>query len=214
MPKTQQRRWVCPHCSSGVLAPSRPRKDDVRRYCLSCSEKTGRLVERSCPALEKQRVASKEKSAARAVSKREAERAKYIDGPYDFVALQRKMAKLPAFKSKRGSWKHHGLPTLELRRSKTKYHSSGHCYYGFGRDRIVVTTGLDPHCGPATLLHEMAHSATFGEHHSALFWSTVRRAAREMWPEATFDFLNARDGWTTQQAIRNGLAELYAKADQ
>jgi hypothetical protein len=71
MAKTVQRRWVCPSCSSGVMAPGRPRRDDVRRYCLDCSKKTGRLVERTCPALETKRVASRATSTAKAKTKRQ-----------------------------------------------------------------------------------------------------------------------------------------------
>lgn len=53
-------RWVCPTCNGGALAPERPRKNDVRRYCLSCSKRTGKLVERVAPVLQ----ARREKAAA------------------------------------------------------------------------------------------------------------------------------------------------------
>jgi len=52
---TKQVRWKCETCDDGLLAPSRPRKNDVRRYCLPCSAKRGTLVERTAPALEKKR---------------------------------------------------------------------------------------------------------------------------------------------------------------
>jgi hypothetical protein len=55
---TKQVRWKCAKCDSGVLAPSKPRKDDIRRYCLPCSEEAGRLQMRVAPALEKQRERS------------------------------------------------------------------------------------------------------------------------------------------------------------
>jgi len=51
----KQVRWKCEMCDDGLLAPSRPRKNDVRRYCLPCSAKRGTLVERTAPALEKKR---------------------------------------------------------------------------------------------------------------------------------------------------------------
>lgn len=54
----KQVRWKCSRCDSGVLAPSKPRKDDIRRYCLPCSEEAGRLQMRVAPALEKQRERS------------------------------------------------------------------------------------------------------------------------------------------------------------
>jgi hypothetical protein len=48
-----------------VLAPTRPRLDDVRRYCLECSKGSGRLVRRVAEALEKKRAARKTRKAAR-----------------------------------------------------------------------------------------------------------------------------------------------------
>jgi|SRR5215469_354832 len=56
-------RWTCPSCSFGVLAPSRPRRNDVRRYCLDCSKTSGRLVERVSPKLEAKREAKKKSQA-------------------------------------------------------------------------------------------------------------------------------------------------------
>lgn len=70
MTAPKQARWVCPRCNVGRLAPTRPRRDDVRRYCLPCSEATGRLVERVAPSIERKRAASSEASRARAASKR------------------------------------------------------------------------------------------------------------------------------------------------
>jgi hypothetical protein len=51
----KQVRWKCGICDHGLLAPTKPRKNDVRRYCLACSSKTGKLVERVAPSLEKKR---------------------------------------------------------------------------------------------------------------------------------------------------------------
>jgi len=67
---SNRRRWVCPNdCGNNVMAPGRMRRDDVRRYCLPCSESTGRLVERLAPALERVR---EEKAAARRKRERKA----------------------------------------------------------------------------------------------------------------------------------------------
>jgi|APGre2960657404_1045060.scaffolds.fasta_scaffold76736_2 hypothetical protein len=52
---TKQVRWKCEKCDDGLLAPTRPRKNDVRRYCLPCSAKSGKLVDRVAPSLEKKR---------------------------------------------------------------------------------------------------------------------------------------------------------------
>jgi hypothetical protein len=46
----KRKRWVCPLCEVGVLGPLRPRKDNAVRYCLPCTEKTGKLKERVAPA--------------------------------------------------------------------------------------------------------------------------------------------------------------------
>ena len=38
--------WSCPNGCGSVRGGKRPRRDDVVRYCLPCSTKSGRLVER------------------------------------------------------------------------------------------------------------------------------------------------------------------------
>ena len=40
------RRYYCGICGSGRLAPEQAGRDDVRVWCLPCSEKTGKLVRR------------------------------------------------------------------------------------------------------------------------------------------------------------------------
>jgi len=64
-------RWKCPNCNSGLLAPTKPRMNDVRRYCLPCSAKTGKLVQRISPALEKKKAEKKVAATKRTSSKRE-----------------------------------------------------------------------------------------------------------------------------------------------
>jgi predicted RNA-binding Zn-ribbon protein involved in translation (DUF1610 family) len=72
--KTTQTRWKCPNCGDGILAPQRPRLDDVRRYCLPCSSKSGKLVERIAPALEAQRTRRNEQRTSKAKKKRQSQR--------------------------------------------------------------------------------------------------------------------------------------------
>lgn len=67
---SKQVRWRCPICQVAVLAPSRPRKLDVRRWCLECSAKSPRLVERVPVALEAKRKERKRAQAKRAAAKR------------------------------------------------------------------------------------------------------------------------------------------------
>src|SRR4051812_12447070 len=80
-----QRLWRCPLCTDQHRAPSRPRRDDARRYCLTCTAETGRLVERFCPSLERQRAerASRQEQRCRARSERERQaalEARSVDG--------------------------------------------------------------------------------------------------------------------------------------
>lgn len=52
--KIRRFRWACPTVNSGhpaVLGSSRPHREDIVRYCLACSEATGRLVLRTAPVL-------------------------------------------------------------------------------------------------------------------------------------------------------------------
>ena len=74
--KTKQIRWKCPSCDKGVLNSSRPRMNDVKRYCLPCSAKSGVLVARVAPALDKQRDEAKAKQTAKQSAKRKKESAK------------------------------------------------------------------------------------------------------------------------------------------
>ena len=71
-----RKRWVCPKCDVGVLAPIRPRKNNVLRYCLPCSQVTGKLVERFCPSLDDARNAKAAKADAKKAAKAEAKKAK------------------------------------------------------------------------------------------------------------------------------------------
>ncbi len=71
---SKQARWKCPNCGDGILAPQRPRLDDIRRYCLPCSSKSGKLVERIAPALEAQRTRRKEQRTSMKKKKRQSQR--------------------------------------------------------------------------------------------------------------------------------------------
>lgn len=70
------RNWICPDCGETNRAPDRPRRDDVRRYCLPCSKRTGRLTEKTCPALDRARTERQTRSAALRKTKTERARAR------------------------------------------------------------------------------------------------------------------------------------------
>jgi len=63
--KKRRKRWSCPICAIGALGPQRPRKDNAVRYCLPCTAKTGKLVERvSVADINKKKAAQEHKKAA------------------------------------------------------------------------------------------------------------------------------------------------------
>lgn len=203
------RRWVCLRCGGGVNGVERPRKDDVRRYCLDCSAKTGRLVERTCPALEKKRAVSSERAAAKrsrlAEREREAIRARYTLGDLDLQKEAQRLWRLPVMKEQK-CWRER-LPDIDIRVSADKTYTSGRSYGG----RVVVTRGYDPYGVREVLLHELVHEVLpMGVHHGDPFYPVLVRAAREAWPHVDFPFgvVNGlRRAWEKDEWIRRTLAE-------
>lgn len=207
------RRWTCPTCNTTVHAPERPRRDDVRRYCLPCSQRSGRLVERRALAAERERAAKAERADARRLASGQAAKAAEQDrltmtGVYlaEPVHLPTEAKRLWNLSTLRGlpRWRR-DLPHIDWRRSAHKVGSSGVSY----GHRIVVTRGSDPAAALATLLHELVHAALpSGEHHSARYWSMLRSAAKEAWPEADWSHFatsHPKTAWQKQAAISYGL---------
>lgn len=97
------KRYTCPTCGTGILAPSRLRKIDVRRYCLPCSEEAGVLVERTCPSRERER---EEKAAAKrdAAKRARAAEAEKVKPKKRIEALMRKMKKLRTYTDEGLRW--------------------------------------------------------------------------------------------------------------
>lgn len=181
-------RWCCPTgAHPAVLAPSRPRRDDVRRYCLRCSEKSGRLVERVAPALEAKRASADDKRKARAATKRERERAHedayYRVGDVDLRAVVASLYRLPVAREWR-TRRHlaEQPPELTVRRTRTgarrlgfaaphKHSISVTIYVGTTqRERPDGTLGPseplrdDEIAAPiSTLIHEVAHILVGGD---------------------------------------------------
>lgn len=177
------RRWVCPTCGEGVHAPDRPRRDDVRRYCLPCSAKAGRLVERACPARENARaraVAQRKASAeVRQISRaaaRELERRQRENAEAHAREVRARLRAMPiteiaglrtreAFEE--AARRYARLKAWEcdlsdcaftIRMSTQNVHTSGVAYPGRSR-RFVVTVGTDIADAHAVILHELAHLA-------------------------------------------------------
>lgn len=158
------RKWTCPRCEDTILAPDRPRKDDVRRYCLPCSEKTGRLVERACPARERERERKKRQRSEAAKRKRAADREKRLAAKAKQRRLERGAGiNLPAeFKRLQALF-----PKLRRTRFEVKAGHGGS--YGC-RSRVTLRpAGLDTLGRVCLLAHEVAH---------ALHWTPVNGRSR------------------------------------
>lgn len=177
-------RWTCPNCSSTKLAPSKPRRDDVRRYCLACSEKTGRLVQRVCPVLQKKALNLQERRARQRenlqrarrsikelATRRRKERAAW-EAP--LRALHNKWQRLK-------TWGQILDCTLNIKKSSDNGDHGWAYPAKNGKGKVVCyVRGFEPVDGAANqalLLHEMAHIAAGpGEHHS-LRWRELFIAA-------------------------------------
>ena len=199
------KRWKCPECDSGVLAPGKPRRNDVRRYCLDCSHAVGVLVERICPALEKDRVVARLKSAEKLKGKRSKAKAddaiRYHCEGHDLRKIYKVCQKLidsnadhiraPGLRSQRVS----RVPLTLWRRGS--YYSSGHCS---GR-AVHVTAGTNLPDAIFVLLHELCHvfawrsedghrvhhgrSFRAAEHGAVKLWNDSQYRKRHDLPEAS-----------------------------
>jgi hypothetical protein len=153
-------RWVCPRCGQGRLAPRRPRRDDVRRYCLRCSEQTGRLVERVAPALEHQREqrqqAAAERRKRKAERERERERAYYTVAGVDLREEMRRLVRLRAFGGRTGRLARRP-PTLHVRRASSYPSVLGRAWWHQNRIQLTDYPGITREDVLETLCHELVH---------------------------------------------------------
>ncbi len=184
------KRWQCPTGEhEGVLAPSKMRKDDVRRFCFPCSTKTGRLVARTCPSLEKERAAKQEARQTKAKQTRatartraeqvqEATRARETVGNSHLPTVAKKfwaaLTEHPKAKRRFGP-----MPNLSLRRSARHDYYTGHAW---GSHAVTMTLGrVDEARALTVVLHELAHCAMPGHGHDMLWRQVFRDTAMKLW---------------------------------
>lgn len=196
------RRWVCPKCDAGCLAPSRPRKDDVKRFCLPCSKKVGRLVERVCPAAnnakareDAERKAKRDANRAASQVQRTAEREQHAHARDALKSERAALKAVPigelamlrgrqAFEeaarryAKLKAWEQDlSGCACTIRLSVNNQISSGLAWGSSGEGRFTVTAGSDIADVHATILHELAHLAAPPESHHGIQWRLFFRAA-------------------------------------
>lgn len=193
--RSQLHRWVCPLCNSGVLASSRPRRDDVARYCLDCSRETGRLVERTCPALEKRRQERRDQQARKAQRKRKLRRsrqeaskrerareqeAREASQAEEYGDLQGELGRLWGVLRQQNPDLRTDLPAMKVWRRQQPY-ATGHAWCGH-QHRIHLTLGpVDRAQAWGVLAHELAHLATPADEqtHGPAFWGVLVRLCNQ-----------------------------------
>lgn len=198
---TTRVRWNCPTGEHpGVLASTRPAKDSIVRYCLPCSEKTGKLTARVAPALERKRAAAAEtaankakaqraRAAAAKAKKKKAENDRYMVEGVDLRVEYKKLLKLKTFKKgffvkdRNDKWV---LAAPELRISRrTSYPSSQLGFaeeIGWGQHRITIATYPGQTLADAreTLVHEIVHVFVGLHHgHDARFREVMTKAFKD-----------------------------------
>jgi len=188
---TKEVRWKCAICDHGLLAPTKPRKNDVRRYCLPCSAKTGKLVERVSPTLEKQRTV---KSEQRKVKVQQLNDKKKVVRDKKSVVLKRNAA---IQKEGERVWKlmyawHKGkpMPKINIVNARNQL-GAGHATYWRNEIQVNVNLKQTERSSQWTwhvLAHELAHCAcppvrTNGKRdvHHKEFYKALKHACEKRW---------------------------------
>jgi len=233
------RVWKCLTCGSGVRAPDRPVKLATARFCLTCSADSPTLVERVCPALDREKEQRQQAAKARADRRRE-QAAKRKDTKIAKARSARLVSVL--YQERDGStlsfdpvyelaqlWTagasaglhedrdHYRIPKLAVRRSATKARTSGHAYWGgSGGRRIVITLGATKSATIGALLgvlaHEAAHHMSIGQHHNDVYWSTLRILVRQRWGVDVGDYDGMRNGPARQHRVEVAIDRLFSEA--
>lgn len=185
------RRWLCPNgLHPGVNAPSKPRRKDIRRYCIECSVESGELVERVVPALERRREESRAKSAEKTKEKIARVRSAWTldDGTNIKRALTRarKLKVWGVQLGTRGATRAKSA-SVEIRIGWPRGHHGR--AWGAHRAHVHLRRDHDGREAILTLLHEIAHLALdntaleANRPHGRNFHMILLEAAKEWWPE-------------------------------
>lgn len=177
--------WRCDLCHDGKRAPERMARNDARRYCLGCTERTGKLVERSIPAKQTEQrkrdeanVARLAKRATARTLREAAERTRLAmladsaTRPREDAAdwLRARIAQVlkltcwdrlareyrDANPAKSSRWRGRSRVQVTIRQGGPhRFYASGRAWWW--EQRLVVTTGYDGADDLSTLVHEVAH---------------------------------------------------------
>jgi len=193
----KQIRWKCEQCDNGLLAPSRPRKNDVRRYCLPCSAKQGTLVERIAPALQKKREQRAAFVSQKIKQQRQRERQKQL--PSKQQARIDRLRKQMITNEAERIWKlmqpyHKGkcLPQIHIARGKNWGSQYGHARSGWNHIQVNVDRDQSVQRSKRVwevLAHELCHCAVpptrrsdkTRDVHSREFYHCLRDVWQKRW---------------------------------
>jgi hypothetical protein len=152
-------RWECPEGKHpGVLAPSRLRQKDVRRYCLPCSTASGVLVERTCSAVERKRSARRESVEEKRRRAKERQRDQAASSvAWDGVDLRSEMLRLCRLPCVPKAIRDNP-PTMVVRHCKEAPRSrTGVCWPWRNHFQVSVWPGRPLAEVLKTVAHEIAH---------------------------------------------------------
>lgn len=167
-------RWSCPKCGGGRLAPRRARLDDIRRYCLGCSEQTGRLVERVCKVAEKARERQRSKREVNRVLDRLQARTAAASWPYSLQEEWSRMQELPTARY----FLRHPIELTILKHVPVR--RLGTSYGGRVSIRIGGKKADDAQLR-ATMLHELAHEIVNVRRRAKFQRTTYLPSTKGMW---------------------------------
>lgn len=224
------KRWICPDCGRGVNAPSRMSADDVRRYCLKCSKKKGKLVRRSAPVLERERAAGKERSARKQQTRRRAaarrrdaqkarDRERRLIMGHDVQALCRRWYKLKAWGERTrqgpfGRFRMSKEPPELLVRLGNKDYISAHAYSHAHRITMTVPRSWKEPTPErvadllVTIVHELAHLfAPIGSNHDEDYQRKFCAACQAIWGDkVTGGIISGQRGYKLTRLFTKRLA--------
>jgi hypothetical protein len=201
------------------------RKDNAKRYCLPCTAKTGKLVERVAAAASREREARKAAKVDRAKAKREKaaarEAARFAVAGFDLnaelVRLWKHKAVAEARRTHGARWRsvREEPPSLRIRRCARQPRGlMGLASYG--KREIMLATWPGRTLGDliGTLLHEVVHMVGIHNHGPA-FGAELARLALDVYGiDAYAAVRDTRGDWRgVQEILDQGLEKKYPGAD-
>lgn len=180
------------------------RTDDVRRFCLTCSERTGRLVQRRCPSLDRERAIrttrQQEQARTAAERKRQAELARRCVDEVDVERIYKRLSQLKTFPPSRFGTP---PPPLKLRRAIRPQN----CAVRWGSDSILISVwpGRTPEDVVGWMLWGLAKHYTWRSGSERPLSALIGDAADEAWPG-----LERRSGSTDDEMVAAVIEALTA----